>query len=285
MSQTLRVLNLGAGVQSTTLFFMILDGDLPPVDVAIFADTGDEPKAVYEHPEMLKTYRGTKIITVSQGNLGDNLVNGVNSTGQRFVAIPSYLNDGTGAGKTGLGRRQCTSEYKIKPIEQGIRAYLGLAKGERMPKTTRIHQVFGLSFDEPKRVARVKDAFYARNECWQCEFPLFEERMTREDCVVYLQKRLPGYKVPRSACVFCPFKRDSEWIELRDNDPEGWKRAVEIDNAIRMETSVCTRGMNSTQYLHSSCVPLELVQLRQDPPDTQKRFTWSNMDCEGMCGV
>jgi hypothetical protein len=47
----MRILNLGAGVQSTTLFLMLIDGDLPPVDYAIFADTGDEPQDVYQHLE------------------------------------------------------------------------------------------------------------------------------------------------------------------------------------------------------------------------------------------
>lgn len=286
MSKSIRVLNLGAGVQSTALFLMIIDGDLPPVDVAFFADTGDEPKSVYQHLEYLKTLGGPEVVTVTQGNLGDNLINGVNSTGQRFVAIPSYLSRDNDGSKTGLGRRQCTSEYKIKPIETGIRRYIGLQKGERMAKDTRITQIFGLSYDEPKRVARVKGVFDLRNDCWQCEFPLFDDQMTREDCVAYLKKRLPeGYVVPRSACVFCPFKRDSEWIALRDTDPDGWQRAIEIDRAIRLETSVCTRGMNSAQFLHSSCKPLELVELKPDPPDMQKRFAWSNMDCEGMCGV
>lgn len=44
-----RVLSLGAGVQSTTLFLMSLRGELPPLDAAIFADTQWEPKAVYKH--------------------------------------------------------------------------------------------------------------------------------------------------------------------------------------------------------------------------------------------
>lgn len=82
MTRAIRVLNLGAGVQSTALFLMLVDGELEPVDVAFFADTGDEPRAVYEHLELLKTLGGPEVITVSQGNLGDNLVAGVNSTGQ-----------------------------------------------------------------------------------------------------------------------------------------------------------------------------------------------------------
>jgi hypothetical protein len=45
----MRTLSLGAGVQSTTLLLMSLDGTLPKVDCAIFADTGWEPARVYEH--------------------------------------------------------------------------------------------------------------------------------------------------------------------------------------------------------------------------------------------
>jgi len=58
VSRSIRVLNLGAGVQSTMLFLMLVDGELEPVDIAFFADTGDEPKAVYEHLEFLKTLGG-----------------------------------------------------------------------------------------------------------------------------------------------------------------------------------------------------------------------------------
>lgn len=46
----LRVLSLGAGVQSTTLTLMAAHGIVGPMpDLAIFADTGWEPASVYEH--------------------------------------------------------------------------------------------------------------------------------------------------------------------------------------------------------------------------------------------
>lgn len=282
MGRNLRVLNLGAGVQSTAIYLMIVDKELPAVDVAIFADTGDEPRAVYDHVNYLRSLPGPEIVTVTAGNLGDNLVRGVNSTGQRFVAIPSFLSvDGEA---TGIGRRQCTKEYKLIPIEAEIRQMLGVEPGKRIPKDVHITQVFGLSFDEPKRVVRVKDQFRNRSQ-WDCEFPLFDQYMTRQDCLAYLKDRLPNIHIPRSACVYCPYKSDAEWQLLKETDPHGWARAVEIDKAIRDETSVCTRGMNATQYLHRSCVPLELVQLQPKEESRQKRIPWSDMDCEGMCGV
>jgi hypothetical protein len=40
MTNSLRILSLGAGVQSSTLALMINKGEVPMVDAAIFADTG-----------------------------------------------------------------------------------------------------------------------------------------------------------------------------------------------------------------------------------------------------
>jgi len=51
----LRVLSLGAGVQSTTIALMAARGEIPAPDCAIFADTGDEPRAVYEHLAWLRS--------------------------------------------------------------------------------------------------------------------------------------------------------------------------------------------------------------------------------------
>ena len=46
----LRVLSLGAGVQSTTLALMAAHGEIVPMPAcAIFADTGWEPNSVYDH--------------------------------------------------------------------------------------------------------------------------------------------------------------------------------------------------------------------------------------------
>ncbi|WP_433894799.1 hypothetical protein [Streptomyces sp. CA-111067] len=51
---TLRVLSLGAGVQSTRLLLLAAEGRLPKLDAAIFADTGWEPRAVYEHLDRIE---------------------------------------------------------------------------------------------------------------------------------------------------------------------------------------------------------------------------------------
>lgn len=53
-SKPLHIISLGAGVQSTTLALMAAGGGLTPMpDCAIFADTGEEPSAVYRHLDWL----------------------------------------------------------------------------------------------------------------------------------------------------------------------------------------------------------------------------------------
>ena len=56
----LRALSLGAGVQSTTLALMASHGEIGPMpDCAIFADTGWEPQAVYDHLAPSSAYCAT----------------------------------------------------------------------------------------------------------------------------------------------------------------------------------------------------------------------------------
>jgi hypothetical protein len=81
----------------------------PPIklDAAIFADTGEEPEAVYRHLEWLQSLNGPPILVRSVGRLGDDLVNGRNSTGGRFASIPAFTTKDEG-GTVGITRRQCS---------------------------------------------------------------------------------------------------------------------------------------------------------------------------------
>ena len=68
----LKCLNLGAGVQSTTLALMAARGELPDgelPDFAVFADTGWEPTAVYQHLQR-KEYKISPIRHVIKAELG-----------------------------------------------------------------------------------------------------------------------------------------------------------------------------------------------------------------------
>jgi hypothetical protein len=284
-------LNLGAGVQSTALYLMSIDGDEPEVpkfDAAIFADTQEEPDEVYRHLEWLESQGGPPIIRTTAGKLGDALDRGSDANGNtrtdggHYISIPAFtLHPVTK--QYGTIQRQCTKDFKIVPIEKLIRARCGAGPGRPIPKDIIVHQYMGLSFDEPKRVIRVKERFLAKPSNWKVHFPLWEMQFDRGDCKAYLRDRMP-YEVPRSACVFCPFKRDDEWRRLKEKDPAGWARAVEVDKVCRTGT-----GLDAHRFLHRSCQPLDQVDLRPADEKSGQMNMFSHLrgfqdECEGYCG-
>ena len=291
---TLEVLNLGAGVQSTTILQMdslvhrqgrrsVVEGFLgepypfPPLDAAVFADTQDEPVEVYEHLDRLGSMDVAPIYKTTAGCLDDDLMRGRNSTGQRFASIPAFTSAVPGK-KGGILKRQCTAEYKVEPVERLIRRQLlGLDPGQPAPAGVVVRQWFGLSFDEPSRIAKVRARVEAKH--WALPlFPLADLVLERCDCEKFLAS--VGLVVPRSACVYCPFKRNVEWVRLRDGDPTGWARAVLVDRALRVEGTVCNRNLDQHLYVHPSCLPLD-----EAPIDEADVFDFLAYECEGMCGV
>jgi len=285
-------LNLGAGVQSTALYLMSIDGDEPEVprfDAAIFADTQEEPDEVYRHLEWLESQGGPPIIRTTAGSLGKALEDGTDAKGNsrtdggHQISIPVYTINPQ-SGNRGVAQRQCTADFKVKPIEKLIRERVGATPGRPVPKDQIIHQYMGLSFDEPKRVIRVTQRFMARPANWKVHFPLWEMQWERGDCKSYLRSRMP-YEVPRSACVFCPFRNDEQWLELKQNDPKGWERAVHIDR-------VCRKGggqIDPHRFIHKSCVPLDEVDLRPADEKSGQMNMFAHLrgfqdECEGYCG-
>jgi len=294
----MRILNLGAGVQSTAVFLMAHEGLIESVDHAIFSDTQEEPRKVYEHLKWMRTITAPVplIHVTTAGKLGDHLMVGQDSTGGRFASIPCFTGkshltrDHRDPCNEGIVRRQCTKEYKIEPVERVIRrTILNLKPRQRIPKGTVINQIFGISSDEKGRARRIKanwDARTIKGVEWNVSFPLIEIGWTRSDCEEYLKTRVP-HKVTRSACVFCPFKSSSEWL-MTKAEPEEWARAVEIGRALRIEGNVVNRNMDQSLYLHRKCIPLELVDLEEEAKKEAARKSrplFDLMECEGMCGM
>jgi len=276
---THHVLNLGAGVQSTALYLLARDGRLH-FDRAIFADTGEEPAAVYRHLDHLIALGSPPIWVRSAGKLGDDLMHGRNGTGRRFVSIPAFTRDPSG--KVGIVRRQCTKEYKIEIVERTIRReLLGLKPRQHIPGGVTIYQYFGISIDEAARAERAKKRF-AHVRHTVPVYPLIEMGWSRTDCVQYLRSQLP-YEVPKSSCVFCPFRTNPSWRHLKRTDPEGWDRAVVIDTALWADGSLVTRGFRQKLYLHRSCEPLDAIDFEALAPNALDPMTTG--ECEGRCGV
>jgi hypothetical protein len=248
----LRVISLGAGVQSTTMALMAARGVIEPMpDCAIFADTKWEPRAVYAHLDWLEGVLPFPVHRVTQGNLKDAVTSG------GFSSVPFYT-------PTGLGARQCTYQYKIRPISRKVRQLLG----GKTPKGG-AEMWIGISADE---MIRMKDA---RVKYMVHRWPLVEMGIKRHDCLEWLKRH--KYHIPhRSACLGCPFKRDSEWRETKNGPVDEWLDTVEADKQIR------AASRKVQQFMHRSLKPLDEVDFQTAEDRGQLNFL---SECEGMCGV
>ena len=273
----LRILSLGAGVQSTTLLHMMIAGEIEMADHVIFADTGWEPKLVYAHLaklEALMEKHEIKFHKVSAGNIREDALN----MNKRFASMPLYMKKQDGS--KGMVRRQCTNEYKIQPLLKLQRELVGLAKGARS-KEHLATTIIGISWDETQRM---RDAAFSwlRNE-----YPLVDNKITRQMCLEWCANQ--GLELPpRSACIGCPFKTDHEWRLLRDTMPEEWDDAVDFDNQLRERLQADGR-FYGTAYLHKSTKPLVEADLRTEKEKGQDGLfdddVAFNQECEGMCGL
>lgn len=271
-----RSLSLGAGVQSTVLALMAERGEhgLQKPDVAIFADTGWEPPSVYEHLDWLQKQLSYPVIRLSAGNIRDNILAGTSPDGNGYLGIPAFLRDKDGA--PGKASRQCTTKYKIKPINRYLRKRLGAQPGRRAPKDARAEIWIGLSIDE---VYRIKPS---REEWADNRFPLIELELSRGQLQKWFADNYPGRYLPRSACIGCPYRDNSQWKWLKVHDPDSFDDAVFVDRALReiplVKNAISRQGQ---AFLHRSRIPLAQVDL----DDVQDYDEMMLEECEGVCGV
>ena len=148
-------------------------------------------------------------------------------------------------------RRFSITHNKIEPIVRRVRELVGLRRGTRRTAPPFVEMWIGISADE--RATRCKPS----REPWITNrWPLRELGMTRRDCERWLREH-HGLRVPKSACVGCPYHDDRLWREIKLERPDEWAEAVAFDRAIRRLPMV-----QGECYLHRSCVPLDEVDLR-----------------------
>jgi len=249
----MKIISLGAGVQSTALYLMSCSGELERADYAIFADTGWEPRAVYDHLGKLKALNEIPIITVSIGNLREDAL-----SGSRFASMPLFAKDGSGT--ISMLRRQCTREYKVDPIQKKCRELGATAKDP-------FEVWIGISTDE---IQRMKDS---RVKYTNHRWPLIEKRIDRIQCITYLKSL--GWEAPKSSCIGCPFHDDRYWQKLKTESPDEFADAVDFDEQIRKMPR-----LESETYLHRSGVPLQEVSF--EDASQQDMFLG---ECDGYCGL
>lgn len=270
-----KVISLGAGVQSSTLLFMAdkgLLGERP--DFAVFADTKDEPREVYEWYKYLQA-NSTIPIVMSTGGTGKGLMADYLEsieTGNRASSIPFFTRDENNTDGRVKGQlwRQCTYNYKIQVVWKEIRNQLGYKPRQRFKDT--VDMLIGISTDEYMR-AKPSNKPYVTHA-----HPLLDLDMSRADCLAWMKTN--GYpQPPKSSCYYCPYHSDAAWIRMKNEQPEEFERACVIDEKIRNNPK-----LKSKSYLHASRVPLREVEFKVKDGQFDDTDHFNN-ECVGMCGI
>jgi hypothetical protein len=284
-TKPLRILSLGAGVQSSTLALMAATGFIEPIDHSVFADTQAEPASVYRwldwlEAEIARSAHPFPVHRVTHGSLEvSSKTMHVTADGRAFsrTDIPFFTMSPEGAmGK--IPHRSCTRDYKIFPVERMSRELAGVKRGQ---KHCSVHQLIGISRDEAHRAKPARARKAGAPVYWvENQWPLLELGYYRGHCLEWMRER--GYpEPPRSACVFCPFHSDDEWIRLRDHEPDEFARAVRFEKDLQ-SAKVASDNFSSIPYLHRACLPLDKVDLMASKAAGQVDL-WGN-ECEGFCG-
>ncbi|TPN85809.1 hypothetical protein [Aquimarina algicola] len=267
------IISLGAGMQSTDLLLRGLEGEFGEVPThAIFSDTGNEPKGVYTYLEWLIGYVSREynftIEVISKGNIYRDMIAYVDKERKRPSGIPLFVKNPK-TGKKGILKRQCTWDYKIRPIRKHIRTLL--------PEAKKVSLWLGISYEEMERMKKANVKWITHR------FPLIEKRIRRIDCIQnFKAKKLP---VPiRSSCVICPYHSDKYWLWIYEHERDSFDAAVVLDEKIRHYP-----GIQDECFLHESRKPLkevivELLKGKKHAAKQLEMFPELIQECEGICG-
>lgn len=209
-----RVIAWGRGIPSTTMAVMSALGHLEHVDAVIHCDPGWEHSGTYDKGDSYSTWLKKHGLYVEVISTGDIRKDGA----RQHIHIPFWTTTG------GQIQRECTRHFKINPKKRRLRELLGYKSSTPpAPPPGSIEQWIGFTIEEWHRM---KDSTvqYIVNR-----WPLIELKMTRQDCINYLNEQgLP--LLPPSSCVGCPYKNARRWLQTT---PDEFGQGVEFDELNR----------------------------------------------------
>jgi hypothetical protein len=221
-------------------------GDLEKVDAVLHCDLGWEHQGTYDLGDFYSTWLTKHGVYNEVMNVGN-----IRELGAKAHVHMPFWTPGNGRGQL---KRQCTTHFKVWPQRRRIRELMGFpASKPPQPGPGAVEKWIGFTVDEMHRCADSRVDYIVNR------FPLIEKRMSRMDCVAYLQEKglpLP----PPSSCVGCPYKSEARWAATCLSDAED---AIAFDAANRINPLASDGSYVQELYVHRSLMPLGDVLGRQ----------------------
>lgn len=212
------VVNFGGGVNSVAMLIGLAARGVTP-DAILFSDTGSE------HPETYSYMEGVAAPYLERVSFpAITRIRYTPGTGDR--SLEEELNRRKALPALAYGWKTCSLKWKREPAERWIKkTYAGCE----------VVRALGYDAGETHRHSRADDGTW---------LPLVEWEWDRSACIAAIEEA--GLPLPRkSSCWFCPAMKVREIIQLREEQPDLYQRACEIESAAIQagQTSGSTRGL------------------------------------------
>lgn len=213
MNEELTVLSLGGGVNSTALLVGLIEKNRAP-DLILFADTGAEHSRTYIHLNELDDWLSRKgrdpIVRVSNAGREGFVHKSLEDECLNNKTLPSLA----------FGFKGCSVKWKRQPMDRFVKMWKPAIK--KWKSGGRVTRLIGIDAGERHRGKIPDDKKYVY------QFPLIEWNWGRAECVEAI--RNAGIQVPgKSACWFCPASKKAEIIDLANNHPDLFERAIAME--------------------------------------------------------
>lgn len=191
------ILSYGGGVNSSALFFFLLEKQMP-LDLVIFADTGEELPTTYDTVERMKQECEKREIPFATCKSYHGKLYEYYKTKR---AVPSMM------------KRDCTGKFKVAPIRKYIRELFG--------KEEKFVMYVGITIEECHRM-KTSDVSYIENS-----YPFCDARITRDGNNEILRKH--NFIAEKSGCIGCIYNKKRTWINMAIQQPEEFARWELLD--------------------------------------------------------
>jgi len=259
MSKRLQLWSCGLGRQSVLMLGLIKRGDLPRPDHVCTVDTNRERSSSWQYLEQVfrpeLAAMGIPFTVIDRAKYATNdLYAGADGD---TLLIPAFTTESEFGGE-GKYPEYCSWKWKREVVMRWADEQPGW-------KQRGVTCWLGITTEEKHRRHGTRKLWFAPS------FPLLDVCPSHVSRAYELAEEFGWPEPPRSCCWMCPNMHNREWRDERDNWPDDFAKACDLDDEIRK--------VDPHAFVHSSRVPLRMADLGK--PDAPGLF--GGGCSSGMC--